>query len=319
MPGKTNQVVTDQDYLPTLLKLLNAAKKSVDLMSFSFAIGSAAGKISEKGAPFTIAKKLAELAEKGIRVRFFTEGLRETVDRNRVTAEFLEQSGVEVRYGSTHAKGFCIDKKIVFFGSTNLSQQSITKNYEANLLLYGEEYSREFLRYFDYHWKGGHHGGIKLKAPFFPDGTFKNELIRVIDEAKKTIHFSIYFFDHKEIEKALIRAHERGVKITGLFHRHMSFALSYIYRNQATMKRMRGAGMEDLHSGIPWTFSHAKYLIADKKELMLGTGNWLIEDVVIHPQLYIHLKSAALSRKLIQHLDKEITEAAETHRLRRSS
>lgn len=319
MSAKPNQVITDQDYLPTLLKLLDSAEESVDLLAFSFAIGSAAGKIAEKSAPYTIAKKLAEISEKGIKVRFFTEGLRETVDRNRVTAEFLEQAGIEVRYGSTHAKGFCIDKKIVYFGSTNLSQQSITKNYEANLLLNDPEYAKEFLRYFNYHWKGGHHGGIKLKAPFYPDGTFKNQLIKVIDEAKKTIHFSIYFFDHKDIEKALIRAHERGVKVTGLVHRHMSFALSYIYRNRATMKRLRDAGMDDLHSGIPWTFSHSKYLVADKKEFMLGTGNWLVEDVLIHPQLYIHLSEKKLAMKLVAHVLREIEEAEESYRLKRSS
>ncbi len=260
-----------------------------------------------------------EISAKGIKVRLFTEGLRETVDRNRVTANFLEEAGIEVRYGSTHAKGFCIDKEILFFGSTNLSHQSITKNYEANLLLRGPELAKEFLKYFEYHWKGGHHGGVKLKTPFFPDGSFKNELIKVIDGAKKTIHFSIYFFDHKEIERALIRAHERGVKITGLVHRHMSFALSYIYRNQATMKRLRAAGVDDLHSGISWTFSHSKYLVVDKKELMIGTGNWPVEDVVLHPRLYVHLSDKTLSLKLIHHLGREIEEVEESHRFKRSS
>lgn len=316
---KTKKIVTDQDYLPTLLNLLGGAKKSVDLMAFSFAIGTASGKISEKGASYVIAKKLIEVSQKGIKVRFFTEGLRETAVRNRVTADFLNKAGIEVRYGSTHAKGFCIDRNICIFGSTNLSNQSITKNYEANVLLFGPDSSREFLKYFNYHWKGGHHGGIKLKAPFYPDGMFKNELIKVIHEAKKTIHFSIYFFDHKEIENALVRAHERGVKITGLIHRHISFALPYIYKNQATMKRMRSAGMDDLHSGIPWTFSHSKYLVADKKEIMLGTGNWLVEDVVIHPQLYVHLSDKAMALKLVNHLKKEIVEAEESYRLRRSA
>lgn len=314
-----NKVITDQDYLPTLIKLLDHAEKSVDLLSYSFAIGSMAGKINEKGAPFAIAEKLVELRQRRVKVRLFTEGLRETVDRNKVTADFLEEHGIEVRYGSTHAKGFCIDKKILLFGSTNLSQQSITKNFEANLLLDQEEYAKEFLRYFNYHWKGGHHGGIRLMKPFFADGSFKNELIRVIDDAKKTIHFSIYFFDHKEIVEALIRAQDRGVNVQGLIHRHMSFALSYIHRNRATMKRLRDAGIDDLHSGIPWTFSHAKYLVADKKEIMLGTGNWLVEDVKIHPQLYIHLSDKNLSGKLIAHLTHEIDAAESDQRRRRVS
>ena len=77
--------------------------------------------------------------------------------------------------------------------------------------------------------------------------------------------------------------------------------------------------MEEIYSGIPWTFSHAKYLVADKKELVLGTGNWLMEDVVIHPQLYVHQSGKALSGKLIAHLDTEIAEAEESYRLKRSS
>ncbi|MES2526354.1 MAG: phospholipase D-like domain-containing protein [Bdellovibrionota bacterium] len=319
MSAKTSQVITDQVYLPTLLKLLDHAEKSVDLMAFSFAIGSVSGKISDKGAPYLIARKLVEISKKGIKVRVFLEGLRDTYERNKVTADFLEDNGIIVHFGSTHAKGFCIDRSIVYFGSTNLSQQSITKNYEANLVLREASYATEFLRYFNYHWKGGHHGGVKLKAPFYPDGTFKNELVNLIDRAKKTIHFSIYFFDHKDIERALIRAHERGVKVTGLIHRHMSFALSYIHRNRATMTRMRKAGMDDLHSGIPWTFSHSKYLIVDKKEFMLGTGNWLVEDVLIHPQLYIHLSEKRLAGKLVSHVLKEIEEADESYRLKRSS
>ncbi len=319
MSAKTSQVITDQDYLPTLLKLLDHAEKSVDLLAYSFAIATSAGKISEKSAPYFIAKKLIEISEKGIKVRVFLEGLRDTFARNKVTADFLEENGIVVRFGSTHAKGFCIDRNIVYFGSTNLSQQSITKNYEANVVLREASCAAEFMRYFNYHWKGGHHGGVKLKAPFFPDGTFKNELVSLIDQAKKTIHFSIYFFDHKEIEAALIRAHERGVKVTGLIHRHMSFALSYIHRNRATLTRLRKAGMDDLHSGIPWTFSHSKYLVVDKKEFMLGTGNWLVEDVQIHPQLYIHLSEKRLAGKLVAHVQREIEEADESYLLKRSS
>lgn len=305
-------VITNQDFLPTLLPLLKKAKKSIDVMSYSFAIGSAAGKHSVKGAPYQIAEVLSQMSKNKIKVRLFTEGLRETVERNSVTAKFLEKSGVEVVYGSTHAKGFCIDKKIVFFGSTNLTNQSIMKNNEANLLIKDAKLAKEFLRYFDYHWEGGGHGGITLKKPFLADGDFKNDLIDLIERSKKTIGFSIYFFNHKEIEAALIRAHERGVKVKGFIHQHASFALPYIWANRSTVKRMKKAGIEDLHWGPPHTFSHAKYIIADGKEVMLGTGNWLVEDVVTHPQLYIHLKNVAVSRALTKHLNWQIKTQSKT-------
>lgn len=305
------EVITDQNYLPTLLKLLSGAKKKIDILSFSFAIGSAGGKINFKSAPYQIAQKIKDIKKKNpkIKIRFFTEGLRETVDRNKVTADFLEAAGVEVVYGSTHAKGFCIDNEIVLFGSTNLSHQSITKNREANLLIKDKKVAKEFTRYFEHLWNGGGHGGIKLKAPMLADGAFKDKLIAMIDQAKKRVEFSIYFFNHREIEKALVRAHERGVVVTGFIHQHMSFAYPYIRANRATVKRMKAGGIEDLHFGIPTTFSHSKYCVVDRKFVMLGTGNWLVEDVLIHPQLFIELSDPVIARALVKHLKSQIAEA----------
>lgn len=305
------EVVTDQNYLPTLLNLLSKAKKQIDILSFSFAIGSAGGKHSTRGAPYEIAQKLKAIKDKkgdAIRIRFFIEGLRETVDRNRVTADFLEESGIEVVYGSTHAKGFCVDGRYTFFGSTNLSNQSITKNREANLLIDDKKIAKEFTRYFDHLWNGGGHGGIKLKLPLLADGDFKDVLIDMIDRAQKRVEFSIYFFNHREIEKAILRAHDRGVKVTGFVHQHKSFAYPYIRANRATVKRLRDAGIEDLHFGIPTTFSHSKYMVTDRKEVLMGTGNWLVQDVLIHPQIAIHLNDPLVAKALLKHLKSQIAE-----------
>ena len=302
-------LITDQDYLPAVIKLLSKAKKQIDIMSFSFAIGSAGGKHSSKGATYQIADKIREIRKKHgdkIRIRFFTEGLRETVDRNRVTADFLEAAGVEVKYGSTHAKGFCVDGRYVLFGSTNLTNQSIMKNNEANLLIDDRKIAKEFTRYFDHHWNGGGHGGIILKEPMIADGAFKDIIIDMIERAERRIEFSIYFFNHREIEQALIDAFNRGVEIKGFIHQHYSFALPYIRANRATVRRLMKAGIENLHFGPPFTFSHSKYIVVDRKEVALGTGNWLVEDVFIHPQLYIHLKDPVLAKQLVKHLDSQI-------------
>lgn len=315
------EVITDQDYLPALNKLIDKAKHQIDIMAFSFAIGSAAGKIAFNSAPFKIAEKLVQAKKKkgdSLRIRFFVEGLRETIDRNRITAQYLEEHGVEVRYGSTHAKGFAFDERYILFGSTNLTNQSIMKNHEANLLIDNKQMTAEFTRYFDYQWNGGDHGGITLDEPFHADGAFEPALIDLCDRAEKTLDFSIYFFNHKSIERAIIRAHDRGVKVRGFVHQHVTFAYPYVARNRATVKRMKAAGIKDLHLSIPTTFSHSKYIVRDKQEFMLGTGNWLLEDVHIHPQLYIHLTNKEVSKELLKHLSHQIknakTEGANTFR-----
>lgn len=306
-------LITERDYLPALLKLLDHARSRIDIIAFSFAIGSASGRIDMKGAPFQIAQKLAQLKKKRgarLKIRLVLEGYRETETRNRVTAAFLKKAGIQVRYSSTHAKGFCVDGRYLLIGSTNLSNQSVMKNNETNLLIDSPETAAEFERYFEYHWKNGQHGGISLNPPMYADGDFLNILLEMIGTAKKTLEFSIYFFSLPPVERALAQAHQRGVKITGFINDHKTFALSYVRRTQATIKRLRAAGLTGLHFDHGRVFTHSKYLIKDRRELLLGTGNWLPEDVDTHPQLYVHIENASLAKKLAKHLAKQIKAAA---------
>lgn len=104
------------------------------------------------------------------------------------------------------------------------------------------------------------------------------------------------------------KPNEWGVQVRGFIHQHGSFALSYIRANRATLKRLRAAGIENLYLSGLAGFSHSKYLVVDNKELALGTGNWLVEDVLIHPQLYLHLNHPKVARALVKHLDKQIRE-----------
>jgi phosphatidylserine/phosphatidylglycerophosphate/cardiolipin synthase-like enzyme len=298
-------VVTNADYGPLLLQLLDHAREHIDIIAYSFAIGSAAGTLNRSSAPYEVAQKLADLKTKRgprLRIRLYIESRRETSDRNQVTASFLKKAGVQIRYGSTHAKGFRIDNRYVLFGSTNLTHQSMVKNNEANLLFDDAEVAVGFGEYFEHYWGGGKHGGIKLSPPLVADGGFKDRLIQVISSAKKRIEFSIYFFHHSEIENALIDAHNRGVKVRGLIHTHSSFALSYVRRTRGTASRLLEAGIKELRFGPPDLFTHSKFVISDRKEVVLGTGNWLHEDVKVHPQLYVFLQNPSVAKALAKYL-----------------
>ncbi|KHD87592.1 MAG: hypothetical protein OM95_13450 [Bdellovibrio sp. ArHS] len=239
-------LVTDDDYLGVLLDLLDTAKFQINILAYSFAIGSAAGKLNMSTAPYAIAEKLKDLKHQNpsLRIRLYIEGVRDTSDRNLVTAQFLKRAGVEVMSGKTHAKGFSVDGRYV--------------------------------------------------------------LVEMIRSAKKSLEFSIYFFDHKEIRDAFIEAHRRGVKVKGFAHHHTAFALSYVRRTRRTIERLQEEGIDSLYFAPGSFFTHSKYLIKDRQEVALGTGNWLVEDVEIHPQLYIHLKNRDLAQQLAKHLAKQI-------------
>lgn len=296
-------LVTNRDFLPIALKLIENARKSIDLLAYSFSIGSPGGRYNEKSAAYAVARALVTAKRNrgdDLEIRIYMEGSRETAARNQVTARYLKKAGIEVVMGTTHAKGFCIDGSYVLFGSTNLTDQSIRRNNEANLVTNRPQIIRGFEKYFDHYWKGGKHGGIRLPPPLLADGAFKPSLLKLIERAKSSLEFSIYFFDLDAVEEALIQAHRRGVVVTGFLHDHRSFALSYVQRTRATMKRLRRTGITELSLGPDDLFSHSKFIVADRKKFMLGTGNWLPEDVDTHPQLYIAMSQPKLADELAQ-------------------
>jgi phosphatidylserine/phosphatidylglycerophosphate/cardiolipin synthase-like enzyme len=300
--GRINaELVVDNDYLSTLLNLLDGANERVDLITYSFTIP----KRIPNSAPKEIAEKLVSTRARGVDVRVYIEMYRETAPRNRPTAQFFEDAGIEVRHGKTHAKGIRVDERVLF-GSTNMTQQSLTKNIETNLLFDDERVTHGFNQYFTHLWNGGKHGGVVLDPPMIADGGFERVLIDVIDTAQSRIDFSIYFFHHSAIQNALIRAQKRGVHVRGLIHTHEAFAMSYVRRTHGTVQRLVDGGVTDLHFGPPHLFTHSKFLVRDESDIFMSTANWLHEDVKIHPQLSICFENPTLARALTSHLEKTI-------------
>lgn len=295
------RLVVDTAALPALLGLLDAAERRVDLIAYSFAL------TKQPSAPQQVLQALLDAHGRGVAVRVYLEGERETALRNVPTGELLAVAGIDVVYGATHAKGVAVDDA-VFFGSTNLTNQSLTKNIEANVVCVDDDdVCAGFDAYFAHLWRGGRHGGVTLPPPLYADGDFAAALVDVIDDARASVDFAIYFFDQEDIERALARAARRGVVVRGLAHTHNSFALPYVRRTRRTVERLQRAGV-DVHLGPPSLFSHAKLLVRDQRALFIGTGNWLDEDIDTHPQLAARFDDAVLARAAVAWLTTTIRE-----------
>jgi len=103
-----------------------------------------------------------------------------------------------------------------------------------------------------------------------------DRLVKGIDEASKTIEILIFRFDRKEIEKALVRAVERGVVVSALI----------AWTNRGGEGRLRRLETRFLAAGITVSRTasdlaryHGKMMIIDRKELYLLAFNYTALDI----------------------------------------
>src|SRR5271154_3466808 len=101
-------------------------------------------------------------------------------------------------------------------------------------------------------------------------------LIAAIDEAREKVEIAIFRFDRNEVEKALVRAVERGVFVHALI----------AYTNRGGEKNLRQLEMRLLEKGVTVARTandlvryHGKYMIVDGKTLHLLAFNFTYLDM----------------------------------------
>jgi len=112
-------------------------------------------------------------------------------------------------------------------------------------------------------------GEIETTAYFSPKGGCEEAVIDLINHSKNTIDVAIYSFTDRKIARALIKAHNRGVKIRVIIDygngksRYCVGPLLEKAGIPVRYKRGSGGGL-----------MHNKYAIYDKKILSTGSFNW---------------------------------------------
>ncbi len=101
-------------------------------------------------------------------------------------------------------------------------------------------------------------------------------LLEAIDGAKESIDIAVFRFDRKEIEKALVRAVQRGVQVRALIA-YTNRGGEKSLRNLET--RLLGAGVTVSRTADDLVRYHAKYLIVDRAELLVLAFNFTYLDI----------------------------------------
>lgn len=112
-------------------------------------------------------------------------------------------------------------------------------------------------------------GTSEVNTCFTPPAGCGTVIANLISKAQDSIYVQAYGFTSGEIAKALINAHERGVKIRVLLDK------SNIGSKHSKMRNVRKAGIEvsiDKVSGI----AHNKVIIIDKQKVITGSFNFTV-------------------------------------------
>ncbi len=146
-------------YAALLLELLPRARRSVHVVMYRVSIyPNYPGSLSNE-----LVGELIAAAGRGLDVRVLIDDCSfyaDSADANLVSAIYLYQHGIEVRFDgpeeTTHAKLVVIDGESVVLGSTNWNYYSLEENVEANVgLLRIPEVAEAFEAYFETLWEAG--------------------------------------------------------------------------------------------------------------------------------------------------------------------
>ncbi len=193
----------------------------------------------------------------------------------------LKERGVEVRLTTpfrfvfVHEKSLVVDRKLAWVGTMNLTGSSFGANREYALLLDDPKQVAEIARVFEADWGGERLDLSRALLVWSPsrvlggvkEGNAREVLLGLIRGAKKELFLEHQAMADPEVVEALKEALSRGVQVRILGSPQEPGDTYFLEGALA----LRAAGA--LVRFLPDPYVHAKVLVRDKEEALLGSHN----------------------------------------------
>lgn len=257
----------------TLVQEINSAKSSIDFAIYGYT------KIP------AIQQALEKAQKRGVKVRFIYDLTGKNTNIYPDTlylARILQSNNADASDDIMHDKFFIFDNKKVLTGSANISNTDMSGfNSNAIILINSEKiagiYSQEFEQMF-----GGKYHKLKLKIQnkaaevdntgfqvyFSPqDKGITDQLIPLVDNAKKYIYIPAFLITHKQFTQSLINASKRGVVVRVILDS------TNTHTSASKLKLLRQSGILVKTENYAGKL-HSKSLIIDDIYTAIGSMNF---------------------------------------------
>jgi phosphatidylserine/phosphatidylglycerophosphate/cardiolipin synthase-like enzyme len=251
------------------LGFLNSAKRSIHGAFFEFELPAAAEVCIEKH-------------KQGVDVRIVSDSNY----KGRAAIQSCIAAGIPVVFDNRDAfmhNKFCVvDERLVWTGSTNITENCMYRNDNNSLVLdsprLAQDFSAEFDEMFDLHAFGKKSprntpypevevGDARVECYFAPEDHVQQAIIGEIGTAQSEIDVMAFSFTSVEIAKAMAARIEKGVKVRAVFDQRQAGT----EHSQDDYIAKRGASVR--LDNNPYAM-HNKVIIIDAKAVVTGSYNF---------------------------------------------
>lgn len=253
---------SDSPCLELLLYFISQSSSSIDCAFYDINL-------------IEIVNLMQEKSDSGINVRLVID--KDNYDDSLSEFDFLK---LDTKSSYMHNK-FCIfDKQLVLTGSWNPTFRGTYKNDNDIVYIHNKILASRYETEFEELWRGEFGAGEKespdsiilnnsenltVNSYFCPDDWCANRILEVLDNANESINFATFSFTHDDIGDFLVKKHNEGIKITGIFEKSQNSKYS-------EFSKLLEAGINVTWDSNPANMHH-KYFIVDNKILITGSMN----------------------------------------------
>ncbi len=278
-PNPPDQVDNGIDRFVT--PAINAAASTIDLTSFDLNLPS-------------VVDALIAAARRGVKVRVVVDEVNGTqllkatdspTGKDYDALKLLKAAKIKVidggrSNGLMHNKMILIDGKLLFMGSWNMSYNDTFRN-NNNLLQISEprliaNYQAKFNELYGDQLFGTHAmvgagepafkiSGVAVENYFSPVDHVMDKLVSYVNGAKKSVHFMIFTYTHKDLAAAMLERAHAGVDVQGVIETRGA--------SQGVFPSLFCAKLPVKEDGNKYTMHH-KVIIIDGNTVITGSFNF---------------------------------------------